>query len=76
MKKKKGTLKSGRRGKKVSKQTIARKAGAKVPKEKSSGTRKKSAGRKKAVECSLCTRVRKVNSVINAFLKVGKVYVA
>jgi hypothetical protein len=53
--KKKGTLKSGRSGKKVTsrKQAIAiglseaRKAGAKVPKKKSTGTRNKSAGRKK-----------------------------
>jgi hypothetical protein len=56
--KKKGTLKSGRSGKKVTsrKQAIAiglseaRKSGAKVPKKKSSrssGGRKKSAGRKK-----------------------------
>lgn len=57
--KKKGTLKSGRSGKKVTsrKQAIAiglseaRKAGAKVPKKKvSAGTRKKKPGPKKVSE--------------------------
>ena len=53
--KKKGTLKSGRSGKKVTsrKQAIAiglseaRKAGAKVPRKKSSSTSRKSSSRKK-----------------------------
>jgi hypothetical protein len=52
---KRGTLKSGRSGKKVTsrKQAIAiglseaRKAGAKVPKKKAAASRKKSAGRKR-----------------------------
>jgi hypothetical protein len=54
--KKKGTLKSGRSGKKVTsrKQAIAiglseaRKAGAKVPKKKSTSSSKKSSGRRRS----------------------------
>ena len=54
--KKRGTLKSGRSGKKVTsrKQAIAiglseaRKAGAKVPKKSRGGGRRKSSGRKKS----------------------------
>jgi hypothetical protein len=55
-KKKEGTLKSGRSGKKVKsrKQAIAiglseaRKSGAKVPKKKGSSSKKKSGGRKRS----------------------------
>ena len=55
---KRGTLRSGRSGKKVTsrKQAIAiglseaRRSGAKVPKKKSSGRKKKSGGRKKSAK--------------------------